>query len=207
VIFRDVTDERERERRLEAYRIEIERANRELHALATLDALTQLPNRRGFEPVAEQLISIAERGAEDFSLLFIDLDGLKRVNDLLGHDVGSQMIVDVAEAIRVVARRSDAPARIGGDEFCLLLTGGLDVALRIVSRLREHVARFNATSHRPYHLSMSIGYATSTPHERLSLEELMRQADAAMYEDKRSRHANRSNHDRVEGGVTESPAG
>jgi diguanylate cyclase (GGDEF)-like protein len=205
VIFRDVTEERGRERRLEAYRIEIERANRELHALATHDALTGLPNRRGFEPVAEQLVSIAERRGEDLSLLFIDLDGLKGVNDLLGHDIGSQMIVDVAEAIRVVARTSDAAARIGGDEFCLLLTGGMDVALRVVSRLREHVARFNATSRRPYQLSMSIGYATSTPAERSSLEGLMRQADAAMYDDKRSRQAQRPDGDRVEGG-SKSPA-
>ena len=208
VTFRDVTEARERDRRLEAYRIELERLNRELHAFATLDALTGLPNRRGFEPVAEQLVSIAERKTEEVSLLFIDLDGLKRVNDLLGHDVGSQMIVDVAEAIRAVARRSDAPARIGGDEFCLLLTGGKDVALRIMSRLREHVARFDATSHRPYKLSMSMGYATSTPSERSSLEDLMRLADAAMYEDKRSRQAQRSNNDRAEGGMARaSPAG
>jgi diguanylate cyclase (GGDEF)-like protein len=199
VIFRDVTDEREGERRLEAYRIELEQLNEELHALATKDPLTGLSNRRGFEPVAEQLIRLAERRAEELSLLFIDLDGLKDVNDRLGHDVGSQMIVDAASAIRTIARVSDVPARMGGDEFCIMLTGGSGVARRMASRLQEHVARFNATSPRPYQLSMSIGSATSTPVERLSLDEMMRAADAAMYEDKRARRADRSRGSRTAG--------
>jgi GGDEF domain-containing protein len=69
----------------------------------------------------------------------------------------------------------------------------------MASRLQEHVARFNATSPRPYQLSMSIGSATSTPVERLSLEEMMREADTAMYEDKRARRAERSRGSRTAG--------
>ena len=191
VVFRDVSEERERERKLESYRIELERLNRELHALATLDALTELPNRRGFDQLSEPLVTLAVRRAEELSVVFVDLDGLKGVNDRLGHDVGSRMIADAADAIRTVARESDVVARVGGDEFCLLLTGGADAARRVVSRLREHVARFNATSRRPYQVSLSIGCATGRIHDAHAFDDLIREADAAMYADKHERRAAR----------------
>jgi diguanylate cyclase (GGDEF)-like protein len=189
VVFRDVTDERERERRLEAYRIELEDLNQELHEMATIDVLSGLPNRRGFEQLALQLAALAERRHEELSVVFMDLDGLKLVNDQLGHDVGSRMIVDAAQTIRAVARESDVVARIGGDEFCILLIGGAEVASLVVSRLRDHTARFNATTRRPYTLSISAGCASSTAANRSWLEDLIRAADALMYEDKRSRKA------------------
>jgi PleD family two-component response regulator len=116
VVFRDVTDERERERRLEAYRIELEQLNEELHEMATVDAMSGLPNRRGFEQLSAQLVSQAERRGEPVSVIYADLDGLKSVNDRLGHDIGSQMIVDAAQMIRTVARDSDVVVRLGGDE-------------------------------------------------------------------------------------------
>jgi diguanylate cyclase (GGDEF)-like protein len=190
VVFRDVTDEREQERRLEAYRIELEQLNVELHEMATVDALSGLPNRRGFEQLSAQLLSQAERRDEEISVIYADLDGLKAVNDRLGHDVGSQMIADAAQVIHAVARDSDVSARLGGDEFCILLTGDADVADRVMGRIRERIQAFNAASHRAFELSLSLGAATAAASDG-SLDVLMRVADERMYEDKRARKQGR----------------
>ena len=105
--------------------------------------------------------------------------------------MGSRLLIDAADAIPSAIRQSDAPVRVGGDEFSVLLMGGRAVAENVVKRLNDHIARVNAASSAPYHLSLSVGTAVSAPGERRSLSRLMSEADDHMYEDKRARSAGR----------------
>lgn len=173
------------------YAIERNRMQRELQTLALTDEVTGMLNARGFQPVAEQQIRLAERDGTEVSILFLDVDGLKRVNDEHGHPAGTTLIASAAEAIRAAIRRTDVPARVGGDEFCVIVTGGGLAVGRILARLAEVVTEHNASSRSPYPLSLSVGTAVSTPEDRRSLDTLIGEADEHMYEDKRARHLER----------------
>ncbi len=158
----------------------------ELHRLASADPLTDLANRRGFMPLLEHQLAIAKRGVEPLSLLFIDLDGLKIVNDHLGHAVGDEMLQETAAILRDTFRTSDVPARLGGDEFAVLLPGeSSDGGAAGVRRLTDAVAMANRLPGRPYELSMSVGVATFDPLHPRSAEALIVEADRLMYEHKR----------------------
>jgi diguanylate cyclase (GGDEF)-like protein len=161
----------------------------ELRHLATEDPLTGLANRRGFDPLAQHELLVAARTRRAVALLFVDIDGLKQVNDELGHSVGDAMIVETAEVLKETIRVSDLAARLGGDEFCVLLIGDPDLdADRVVERLRESEAQHNARHGRQYRLSLSIGVShLETGRRAVTLEELMDAADELMYADKRKR--------------------
>ena len=123
------------------------------------------------------------RSGRPLSLLFIDLDGFKRVNDTHGHLFGSRALVEAAGVIRSSARETDVVARFGGDEFSLVLpdTGGegaFAVGERIRARVAEH--QFLAADGLDIHLTVSVGVAT-LPDAAASAEELVQAADAAMY--------------------------
>jgi diguanylate cyclase (GGDEF)-like protein len=160
----------------------------ELRRLATIDPLTGLANRRGFFALAEHMLLVAARTRCAVALLFADTDGLKRVNDELGHSMGDSLLIEVSEVIRETIRASDVAGRIGGDEFCVLLVGDPELdADRVVRRLRETEAAHNARPGRPFRVSMSIGLTTLAPGRSVTLEELIDAADERMYEDKRAK--------------------
>jgi diguanylate cyclase (GGDEF)-like protein len=160
----------------------------ELRRLATSDPLTGLANRRGFFALAEHMLLVAARTRCAVALLFADTDGLKRVNDDLGHAVGDSLLIETADVIRETIRSSDVAGRIGGDEFCVLLVGDPDLdADRVVRRLRETEAAHNARPGRSFNVSMSIGLTTLAPGRSVTLEELIDAADEGMYQDKRQR--------------------
>lgn len=162
----------------------------ELRNLSLTDDLTGLNNRRGFFTLAEQYMKIAKRQKRPFSLLFCDLDGLKQINDTFGHQVGGQALTETADVLRETFRESDILTRIGGDEFVVLATdasrGDMDV---ILDRLAKNVEKHNADMRRPYKLSISCGISYFDPDEPESLEGMISQADAAMYEQKRDKYA------------------
>ena len=161
----------------------------ELRRLATIDPLTGLANRRGFFALAEHLLLVAARTRCAVALLFIDTDGLKLVNDDLGHSVGDALLVEVADVLRETIRSSDVAGRIGGDEFCVLLVGDPELDPDgAVRRLREKEAEHNARADRRYAVSMSIGLTSLAPGRSVTLEELIDAADESMYQDKRGRH-------------------
>lgn len=165
----------------------------ELRHLATEDPLTGLANRRGFEPLAQHELLVAARTRRAVALLFLDIDGLKKVNDEQGHSVGDAMIVETADLLRETIRVSDLAARLGGDEFCVLLVGDPELdAERVVDRIREAEATHNARRGRSYRLSLSIGVSLLEIGRPVTLEELMDAADELMYADKRSRRGSRS---------------
>ncbi len=161
----------------------------EVHQLSLRDPLTDLYNLRGFRLLAEQALRMARRSGEPFSLLFIDVDGLKQINDELGHQTGSEFLVEIAEIMQETFRDSDVLGRIGGDEFAVAGEFSEDAILQASDRLQEAATRRNASSSREFPLSFSIGHVTSKPGNRESLTEMLASADEAMYQVKRRRKA------------------
>jgi diguanylate cyclase (GGDEF)-like protein len=165
----------------------------ELQRLATIDSLTGLANRRGLMPLLEHQLELARRQHEPVSILFVDLDGLKMVNDMLGHREGDEMIVEAAALLRDTFRSSDVPARIGGDEFCVMLTAESAVGTNTADlRLQAALDFANRLPGRVYHLSMSMGLATFDPDRPVSADDLLAEADRRMYEHKRSKRRDTS---------------
>jgi diguanylate cyclase (GGDEF)-like protein len=160
----------------------------ELQRLATVDPLTSLVNRRGLMPLLEHQLEVARRHLESVAVLFADLDGLKAVNDDLGHGVGDEMLAETAAILVDSFRSSDVSARIGGDEFCVVLTAESAASTEAaIARLQRSIRTANRLPDRPYRLSLSIGVATFDPERPVSAEALIAEADERMYEHKRSK--------------------
>lgn len=159
-----------------------------LRSLSLIDDLTGLYNRRGFADLGEQYLKLARRTARGVTMVFLDLDRFKTINDSLGHHVGDRALMKVADILRATFRRSDIVARLGGDEFAVLaLEASGESADLLLDRLRERFREFNRTSREPYQLAVSIGMARHDGDSRIRLEDLLAEADNAMYEEKRGR--------------------
>jgi diguanylate cyclase (GGDEF)-like protein len=159
----------------------------EIRTLSLRDPLTGLYNSRGFTLLAEQALRLARRSQLPFSVLYIDLDNLKQVNDAHGHAMGSAFLTETGQLIKATFRESDVMARIGGDEF--VVAGYFSpVAVSIAAqRLDTACAAKNTSSAAPMPLSLSIGYVTAADNGNETLKELLAAADKAMYEEKRRR--------------------
>ncbi len=166
---------------------ELRQAQEHLQTLSLTDELTGLHNRRGFFTMAARMLRSAPRTGQEFTLLYTDVDDLKTVNDTYGHDAGSALLVATADVLKNTFRAADVVARIGGDEFVALAAISRLGSSVIVERLRTHLANVNARPGRPHPLSLSFGMAHFDPTGSISLEEVIRQADHAMYEHKRSK--------------------
>jgi two-component system cell cycle response regulator len=166
------------------YARERHRLSRQLRELAAIDELTGVRNRRGFLALAEHHLALADRSNEPVALFYVDLDRMKAINDTYGHPEGDRALCTVAALLIQTYRLSDVIGRMGGDEFCVLLTGGGHDTQTAIARLHEAVDEFNGSSPLPYAVSLSIGAAEYRPSERCSVGELLRRADAAMYEQK-----------------------
>lgn len=153
-------------------------------ARATTDMLTGLSNRRGFIELSERALSLCKRVDRPASLLFIDLDGFKPINDTFGHAEGDRALVGVAEILLETFRESDVIGRVGGDEFCVLLTDATDPKVPML-RLESCLSAW--TAERPYVLGCSVGLVEFAPERHLTLADLMREADERMYVRKRAR--------------------
>ncbi len=165
-------------------------AEERIHQLAYYDALTELPNRRLLmEQLRKALLGCA-RNRRQGALLFIDLDNFKALNDTLGHDMGDQLLQQVAQRLRESVREVDTVARLGGDEFVVMLEDlseePQETALQaemIGQKLLSELNRPYSLRERPYHSTPSIGIALFDQHTS-GLEELLKQADVAMYQAK-----------------------
>jgi diguanylate cyclase (GGDEF)-like protein/PAS domain S-box-containing protein len=174
-IARDVTERRERERAL--------------RSLTIVDDLTGLYNRRGFLTLGERHLKLAIRKKTGLFLLFVDLDGLKQINDTFGHLEGDRALIGAAEILRQTFRSADIIARLGGDEFTVFPLEAADwSADLLLSRLDEQLRAYNdAHADRGYRLALSVGVARFEPGTAQSIDQLLEKADQALYEQKRRR--------------------
>jgi diguanylate cyclase (GGDEF)-like protein len=164
----------------------------EIHDLTLRDELTGLYNMRGFYLLGEQTMRLAQRAEQPFSVMFIDLDGLKKINDDLGHSTGSAYLAETGELVMATFRETDVKGRFGGDEFVVagqFSMVGIELA---ASRLKAAAATQNEKNSRKYPLSLSIGWVTLDHLSNESLKELVRRADEAMYREKRSKKVARA---------------
>jgi len=174
-----VTGRRRSETRLRSF-------SEEMEQLALSDELTGLRNRRGFLVLADQALRLARRTRVKSLLVFIDLDGLKQVNDTRGHAAGDALIADAGKVLGQVFRESDVVGRVGGDEFAVFaLLDENDGVEAVSTRLQSEIEKFNAQLVPSMRLSMSVGIEELPAGSDVSLETLLSQADRAMYERKR----------------------
>jgi len=161
-----------------------------LRSLSLIDDLTGLYNRRGFTELGGQHLKLARRSGRSVTMVFVDLDDFKVINDSLGHHVGDRALVHVAEILGATFRRSDIVARLGGDEFCVLALEAADEdAELLVTRLRDRIRDFNEAGLEPFRLSASVGMVRCDDQSRLDLEAIVAEADAAMYREKREKRS------------------
>ena len=163
----------------------INTAKNRIRALSERDELTSLYNMRAFQRLAEQEHDAASRGERTYSILMVDIEHLKTVNDTYGHEAGSRAVSLVAEALLRLTRSSDVVARYGGDEFIALLSGvDQEVAEEVAQRVRNVV--FSTTLEvdvKMVRIKVNVG-AASYPESGNNLQAVMAAADRAMYKDK-----------------------
>lgn len=153
----------------------------QLDELAHQDALVAMPNRRGFERELERMIARVGRYQIDCAILYIDVDGLKIINDSFGHRAGDEALIQIARMLSAGLRRSDVVARIGGDEFGALLENvGETTAQETAQRLCNSICASQFTfDGDPLPLSVAIGVARVVSGDTIA--EVMARADAEMY--------------------------
>ena len=173
---------------LQATNQQLQAANAELQRMAFCDPLTGVPNLSLFDDRLQQALARAERGGAQsrVAVLFVDLDGFKPINDSWGHAAGDALLRQLAQRLRGVCREVDTLARVGGDEFVLLMEGPADLAdvEGVARRALQSVARAFDVGGREVRISCSIGFAVAPEHG--TGERLKAMADAAMYEAKRA---------------------
>jgi diguanylate cyclase (GGDEF)-like protein len=166
----------------------LQRQADELRALSLVDELTGLYNRRGFLTLATQQLKLCDRSKRWAMVIFVDLDGMKRINDELGHEFGDQALIETASVLRQCFRYSDVVARLGGDEFVVLAVEADPPTGELVTvRLYDKLAEINRKPGRAYQLDFSVGIAPYDPEKSEMVEEVLARADSLMYESKRQR--------------------
>jgi len=167
------------------YAMERHRLLEQVRQLAIADELTGLLNRRGFIMLAEHQRSLAQRKGTSLSLVFVDIDRFKLINDQFGHEAGDQTLRELAGLLLRTFRRSDVVARLGGDEFVVLMADLDSDGLRIVlDRVRKNIAAFNLEARFSWSLAISLGVVVYDAAHPATLEALMASADQAMYREK-----------------------
>lgn len=182
-IIRDATERKRAEERLK-------KREREARLLSITDDLTGLYNRRGFFALGEQQMKLAQRTNRELLIIYVDVDQLKKINDRLGHRFGSLALIETANILKETFRQSDIISRIGGDEFVVLAIETTERGpQRIVKRLSENVTLHNTMRTRLYDFQLSLSYGISryTPTQKITIDELIHEADQRMYSHKRSK--------------------
>ncbi len=169
------------------YAIERKKLEEQLRAVTITDDLTGLFNRRGFFTLSEQQRKLADRNKRKMYLLYLDLNHMKQINDKFGHKEGDQALCDTAGILRRTFRESDIIARIGGDEFVVLLSEPVEGGIEgiVDNHLQEKIEYYNTHAERSYQLKLSAGSAHYDPEHPCSIDELISRADEEMYKDKR----------------------
>jgi diguanylate cyclase (GGDEF)-like protein len=170
----------------------IQSLEQNIRDLSLRDELTQLYNRRGFYVLAAQALRLAQRANTPFSVLFMDMDNLKEVNDALGHESGSELLQEMAAILSATFRETDVVGRLGGDEFVVAGNASHDEIILATARLETATARANFRPERLYNVNFSYGYVTTDGTNSQTLDDLLSQADKIMYQAKREKYQGRS---------------
>jgi diguanylate cyclase (GGDEF)-like protein/PAS domain S-box-containing protein len=171
-----------------AQSMERKRMAEEIRNLSLTDELTGLYNRRGFSLLAEQELKLARRMKREVLLIFCDLDGLKMINDTLGHAEGDLALKGISAILKGSFREMDILARFGGDEFVVLaVDASMESAEVLTTRLQTALEKRNQHTDRSYQLSLSMGIAHFDPESPRSVSELIAEADGLMYEQKQAK--------------------
>jgi len=165
-------------------------AERELVALqlATMDELTMLANRRGFEALSAHALELSRRLKRPAALLYFDLDELKQINDRFGHAEGDRALKTFAQLLRLTFRESDVLGRLGGDEFAAFMTNVSNAELDgALERLEKAIDDYNGKTEVDYDINFSFGKVTFDASGHADVSDLMAQADALMYQNKKKK--------------------
>ena len=173
--------------RSRAHATQLQRANEQLHHLATHDALTGLPNRVLLTDRLEQASAHAERDRGSFAVLLVDLDRFKSINDSIGHQAGDELLKEVAQRLRSILRPIDTLARLGGDEFVIIVNciAGREQAESLIKQVLECIGRPMVLASIKVQISPSIGVSLY-PQDGKDPQTLLKAADAAMYHAKKT---------------------
>lgn len=156
--------------------------------LATMDELTNLSNRRGFMLLAQHSLRICEREGVPASLIYLDLDEFKSINDSFGHAAGDRALITFADVLRSMCRSSDVIGRLGGDEFAVLIRNATTKQAGITkNRIRDALDSRNRQSGEGYAIFFSHGVVDFNRTSRVGIEQLLENADWLMYQMKRAR--------------------
>ena len=182
-----ITGEQTEKNSLKNQNVTLEQYSEKMHRLSFTDEMTGLLNRRGFYEYARRQIAAALEAGRTGLVIYCDMDGLKKINDTYGHDVGDRAIKYEAQILKSVFRSTDISGRLGGDEFAVL---ACDMKLKDFPRIKRAMAaecdKINSGSLEPFTLSVSVGCAEFTP-GRNDIDELLNAADSSQYEDKRAK--------------------
>ena len=185
VFVRDLTE-------FKALEAERARSEEQIRKLAFLDPLTQLPNRRLLSDRMTQAMAIARRNQRHCALLYIDMDNFKNLNDTLGHEVGDLLLKQVGERLKACVREEDTVARIGGDEFVVMLTSLASETEESEHQVRQLGGKLLDTLNQPYQLDVHVYHSTPSIGATLFLDDsegvdaIFKRADSAMYQVKTS---------------------
>lgn len=157
--------------------------------LATTDELTGLSNRRGFLMLARASLAMCKRTQQRAALAFFDIDGLKAMNDKLGHEAGDALIRSFGQLLHSSFRESDLVARLGGDEFVALFPFAPEDLSGVHLRLEQAVERQNIDLPPERHIRYSVGTIVIEPGDTRDLESWIKEADALMYQRKRAQRS------------------
>lgn len=178
IVITDITQQKKQEKKL--------------RKLAATDRLTDIMNRRMGTTYLKKQIERVKREGINLTVCFIDINGLKKVNDNYGHNEGDNLLKTSAQIIADNIRETDAVARFGGDEFLIIFNDcGLEKAKDIWSRIEKAIENWNENTEKPYEISLSEGFAQKTKNDDLSLDDLVNKADERMYEKKLKYHNQR----------------
>lgn len=156
--------------------------------LATMDDLTRLSNRRGFETLSRHALDLCRRMGTPAALLYFDLDKFKSINDQFGHIEGDRALTKFADLLKIAFRESDVIARLGGDEFAVMMLGSTDAGLdRALERFQELVDEYNAEGLHNYDLEYSFGVAKADTSRHMDVSGLVDEADQLMYRQKKGK--------------------
>ena len=187
-IIMDITSRKKAENQLQKALQELERVNHQLLSQSLTDDLTDLHNRRGFLTLGQQTMKYAKRFHSDVCLMFMDIDGLKSINDTGGHQAGDKALADFGHILREAFRETDIIGRMGGDEFAALALMSSRVQYRaLLARLRDRLKTYNQKGQQKFPISVSIGSVRCCAGRCPSLEHILRQADERMYKQKQKK--------------------